>query len=163
MIGQQAQPQAPPLDVRLHRFEVSYHWALAVAVIAIFALGAVLLWTAYGTATQPDGEQVVTQLTTAWSTNDPTLFDKTYAEDAVLVGSDGSKYEGIEAIKEVSQGGAFSGFKPEVIGPIVQSGNTISATMRLAFGDGTVYYVTSILELNSAGQIVHHQDYGQHD
>ncbi|MEW5991355.1 MAG: nuclear transport factor 2 family protein [Chloroflexota bacterium] len=160
MIGQGVQPGAPPLEARFRRREVSFRWAVAVAAVAIVALGAMLAWGAYGAATQPDGEQVVTQLTAAWGGNDAALLEEVYAEDAVLVSAGGATYEGIQAIKGVSRTMAAYDFRPEVVGPVVQSGATVVAPIRMTWSDGSVLYVTSIFELNSTGQVVHHQDYG---
>jgi SnoaL-like domain len=161
MIGQRAQPQAPSLEVRFHRLEINYRWALGIAVIAIVALGALVLWNAYSAASQAKGEQVVTQLVTAWGSHDGALLEATYAEDAVLISAGAVKHEGIQAIKGFHQLMASHGFKPEVIGPVVQSGTTVVAPIKLTWSDGTAWYVTSIFELNPAGKVVHHQDYGQ--
>lgn len=161
MLGQQAQPQVPPLEVRFRRLEINYRWAVGIAVIAIVALGVVLLWTGFGGATTPRGEQVVSQMTGAWSNHDVAAIEGIYADDAVLITAAGAKYEGLEAITSVSLAVFQAGFKAEAIGPVVQSGDTIAVPMKLSFGDGSVTYVTSIFELNPAGKIVRHQDYGQ--
>jgi SnoaL-like protein len=159
MIAQQAQ-QPPSLELRFQKLQVSYHWSLAVAIVAVIALAAGVLWSAYGAITFPNGEQAATRVVAAWSSTDATKLDAAYATDAVFVAADGTTHIGLAAIKSLHQQATSSGaFQAEIVGPIVQSGNTVVAPIRLNLGS-SVEWVTSIFQLNSAGLVVHHEDYG---
>jgi hypothetical protein len=161
MLGQQVQPQVPPLEVKVHRLEVSYHWALAIAIVAIVALAGLLAWNAYGSLTLPDGKQVTADLAAAWNSGDPASLEDIYAEDAVLVSAGGEAYEGLAAIKGIGVTLASYDFTVETIGPVTQNGNTIAVPYHQTWSTGEEAWVTTILEMNSAGLVVHHQDYGK--
>lgn len=160
MIVQQASPQVVPLEARFHKLEVSYRWALTVAVIAVIALVGLAGWTAVNQLSQPKGGEAVTDLVAAWTTNDEAMLGEVYAADAVLVSAGGATYEGLSAIKGLSNQMAAYGFKAQVIGPIVQSGNTVVAPVHLTWNTGEEGWVTGIFELDAQGRVVHHQDYG---
>lgn len=159
MVGQQASPQAPP-DVRVRKLEVSYRWALAVAVIAVIAAVGLAAWAAATQLNQPKGEQAVTNLVNAWTTNDAALLEDVYAPDAVVVSAGGGTYKGLPAIKGLSSQMAPFGFTAQIIGPIVQSDNIVVAPIHLTWSTGEEAWVTSVFELDSEGRVVHHQDYG---
>lgn len=161
MIGQPAQAAAPPLEVKVHKLEVSYHWALAIAMVAVVALVAVLGWTAYTAVSVPDGQKVATELLAAWNAGEPAQLETVYAEDAVLVSAGGVKYEGIAAIKGIGSTLASFDFTAEATGPVTQSGRTLVIPIHQTWSTGEEAWVTTILELDSAGKIVHHQDYGK--
>jgi hypothetical protein len=161
MLGQQAPVQPSPLDVRFHKLEVNYRWALAVAVIALIALVAVVGWFAISQATQPKGEAAFANLTASWSGDDASAFEQVYAEDAVFVSAGSVEYKGLAAIKGVFGTMKSYGFQAEVIGPVVQSGSTVVSPIHLTWSTGEQAWVTTILELDGQGLVVHHQDYGQ--
>ena len=156
MIGQQTQP----LELRYHRLEVFNRWLLALALIALVALGGLVAWTAIDRLGVPDGEQLAQDVVAAWTADSSTALEAVYAEDAVFVSTGGTTYEGINSIKGLYAAVKANDFTPEIIGPVVQSGRTVVIPFHLTFSDGTDMYVTSIYELNSAGLVTHHQDYG---
>ena len=160
MISQQAAPQVPVLEVRYRRLEFSYRRALTVAVIAVIALVGLAGWTAVSQLGQPKGEQAVTDLIAAWTTKDAALLEEVYATDAVLVSAGGETYTGFAAIKALGSQMAAYGFKAEIIGPIVQSGSIVVAPVHLTWSTGEEAWVTTIVELDAQGRVVHHQDYG---
>lgn len=160
MLGQQAAPQTSTPDVRFQKLQLSYRWALTIAVIAVIALVALAGWTALNQLNQPKGEQAVTDLAAAWTSHDPALLEKVYAPDAVVVSAGGGTTSGLPAIKRLNATMGMYGFKAEIIGPVVQSGRTVVAPFRLSWSTGEVAWVTGIFELDAQGRVVHHQDYG---
>lgn len=156
MIGQQTQP----LEVRYHNLEVAYRWVLVLAIVALVALAGLVIWTGLTQLGQPDGEQLMQDGMAAWNTGDVDYVDTMYAEDAVIVPVWGGEISGLEAIKDSMQAANANGMQVEIIGPIVQGDDTVVAPVHMTWANGEEYYLTSILELNSEGLVVHHQDYG---
>lgn len=153
---------APPLEVRFHRLELNYNWARAIAVVALVALLGVVGWLAVDRFSIPDGQRIVTNVAASWGDTNPALFEATYAEDAVFVNIDGVARNGRAAIGNLRAQARLSGYKAEVAGPIVQSGRTVVAPIHLTWAGGGGW-VTSIFELNAAGNVIHHQDYGSYE
>lgn len=152
---------APPLEVRFHRLEMNYNWARAIAVLALIGLIAIGGWVALDRLSVPGGQTVLANVSASWTGNDQALFETTYAEDAVFVNGEGTEYKGRDALRGLSTTMRAYGFKAEVAGPIVQSGRTIMAPFHLTWtATGDEAWVTGLFELNSAGLVVRHQDYG---
>ena len=156
MLGQQTQP----LEVRYHHLEVLNRWFLAIALIAVVVLAGVVAWTTIDRLGQPDGELAMTARMEAWNAGDAASASELYAEDAVIVPSWGGEITGIDAIKGSMISARAAGMEVEVIGPVVQSGDTVAAPTHMTFANGEEYYLTTILTLNDDGLVIHHQDYG---
>jgi ketosteroid isomerase-like protein len=156
MIGQQTQP----LEVRYHRLEVAYRWILAVALVALVALAGLVAWTAIDRWGQPDGEQIMLDGMAAWNAGDVAQAEAMYAEDAVVVPSWGGEIRGLDEIKTSIANAKANGMSVEIIGPIVQSGDTVVAPVHMTWTNGEEYYLTSVLTLNADGLVIRHQDYG---
>jgi hypothetical protein len=155
MLGQGTQT----FELRYHRLEVFNRWLLAIALIALVGLGSLAIWTVIDRFAEPDGEVVLQDLTSVWNGTEGIAIDAVYAEDAVLIGADGTKYTGLNAITIAQRSVAGLDFRAEVIGPVVQSGDTVIAPIHLTW-TGVDAYVTTILQLDDDGKVVHHQDYG---
>lgn len=156
MAGQATQS----LELRYHRLEVFNRWMVVVAVVALLAVAGMAAWIAADRFGQPDGEQVATSLAAAWTADTSADLESVYAEDAVLVDSSGTTHLGLDALKRMYSTAKSIDFTPTIIGPVTQSGRTVAVPIRLSMSDGSEYYVTTVLELNSEGLVVHHQDYG---
>lgn len=156
MIGQATQP----LELRYHRLEVFNRWLLALAVVALLALGGLGISMLVDRSAQPDGEAIVTDWLAVWNGRDPAAVASVYADDAVIVDYAGSEFRSQASIRSAFAVMAANGFAPEQIGPIVQNDKTLAVPVHLTWSDGSEMWTMSVLTLDDDGLIVRHQDYG---
>lgn len=161
------QPQ--PLELKVHRLESQNHWIVAVAIVAIVALIGVVAWAAVPRLTTPDGQATAADLVALWSSHDGTTAATVYADGATVTDSEGVVTTGLPAIAEVVRMSDYLDLKAEVAGPVVQDGRTLVVPITLTWFGNTPEETTpslhrqdvlSILQLDDAGRIVSHRDYG---